>query len=68
MFWSKIFLTPEPGPTNSKAMQSVANQSWYGSCGVSKPAAQSAQEALARDPRHNPISAKLDRMAAEKKK
>lgn len=49
---------PQP-QSSSKVIQIVANQSWYGSCGVSQPAAQTPQEAIARDPRKSPTDPTL---------
>lgn len=50
-------IVPKPGPT-SPALQSVANQSWYGVAGVSSPASQTPQEAIQKDPRKNPVCPK----------
>lgn len=50
----KVYPAPKPGPT-SPALQSVADQSWYGIAGVSAPPAQTPQEAISRDPRKNRV-------------
>lgn len=48
-----------PGPSTAKTIQGAADQSWKGIEGVSQPPANTAAEALARDPRKTPINPKL---------